>query len=248
MVRIRYGNDIPIQWEINRNDEPEDLSGKELKVSMRSATEEIAVKEYVIEGNVIKWMFYGKEQKMPGLFTFTLVENNGKDGMFTIDACDALCLTERSCGAEDCDGPFELTVKSNINDGGVECTSTITVPANGLSAYEIAVAHGFVGTEEEWLDSITQPAKDASAAALAATSAATNAEKAATAATQAAADANAAAEAANEAASYAQENILALDFEQESGTLSVIIGEGNTSFESGEIKDNGDVVLSFNYN
>ena len=30
----------------------------------------------------------------------------------------------------------------------------------GSSAYEIAVAHGFVGTEQEWLDSIEQNATE----------------------------------------------------------------------------------------
>ena len=28
---------------------------------------------------------------------------------------------------------------------------------HGLSAYEIAVEHGFVGTEEEWLESLRAP-------------------------------------------------------------------------------------------
>lgn len=36
----------------------------------------------------------------------------------------------------------------------------------GLSAYEVAVKHGFVGTEEEWVQSLKQPALDAAAEAL----------------------------------------------------------------------------------
>ena len=36
----------------------------------------------------------------------------------------------------------------------------------GWSAYEIAVKHGFVGTEEEWVQSLKQPALDAAAEAL----------------------------------------------------------------------------------
>lgn len=284
MVSIRYGNDIPIQWEINRNDEPEDLSGKSLKIFMRSATYEVEVKEYVTEGNVIKWMFYGKDQKKPGMFTFTLVENGGNEGMFTIDACNVLFLTERSCAADDCDGPFELTVSANIKDSNVNCTSRITVPANGLSAYEIAVAHGFVGTEEEWLTSIKQPALDAAETA---NNAATDCNATNESVKQAEAEretaestreknedtriasedsrvaaeqqrvaafsvmqeeSSAATKAANEAALLAQENVLALEFEQDSGTLSVLVGADNTAFESGEIQDNGDVVLTFNYN
>ena len=36
----------------------------------------------------------------------------------------------------------------------------------GWSAYEVAVQHGFVGTEEEWMQSLKQPALDAAAEAL----------------------------------------------------------------------------------
>ena len=40
------------------------------------------------------------------------------------------------------------------------------IEARGLSAYDIAVKHGFVGTEEEWVQSLKQPALDAAAEAL----------------------------------------------------------------------------------
>lgn len=43
------------------------------------------------------------------------------------------------------------------------------IMAKGLSAYEIAVKHGYVGTEEEWLQFLRQPALDAAAKALEAT-------------------------------------------------------------------------------
>ena len=36
----------------------------------------------------------------------------------------------------------------------------------GWSAYEVAVRRGFVGTEEEWVQSLKQPALDAAAEAL----------------------------------------------------------------------------------
>lgn len=40
------------------------------------------------------------------------------------------------------------------------------IRAKGLTAYEIAVNHGFVGTEEEWVESLKKPALDAAAVAL----------------------------------------------------------------------------------
>lgn len=154
MKKIRYGNDIPIEWSINRNDKPEDFTGKTLRLTMIGTSGTTEVTDYTIEGNVLRWMFWGKDQHKPSTYHFCLVENGGEEGMFTIDTCDVLRLVSRSCAADDCDGPFTVQITSNIDDKGVTCSSVITVPANGLSAYEIAVRHGFEGTEEEWLESL----------------------------------------------------------------------------------------------
>ena len=154
MKKIRLGNDIPIEWAINRNDQPEDFTGKTLRLTMIGTSGTTEVTDYTIEGNVLRWMFWGKDQHKPSTYHFCLVENGGEEGMFTIDTCDVLKLVNRSCAADDCDGPFTMQITSCIDDKGVTCSSVITVPANGLSAYEIAVRHGFGGTEEEWLESL----------------------------------------------------------------------------------------------
>ena len=154
MKKIRLGNDIPIEWSINRNDQPEDFTGKTLRLTMIGTSGTAEVTDYIVDGNVLRWMFWGKDQHKPSTYHFCLVENGGEEGMFTIDTCDVLRLVSRSCAADDCDGPFTMQVTSNIDDKGVTCSSVITVPANGLSAYEIAVRHGFEGSEEEWLTSL----------------------------------------------------------------------------------------------
>ena len=161
MKKIRLGNDIPIEWSINRNNQPEDFTGKTLRLTMIGTSGTAEVTDYTVEGNILRWMFWGKDQHKPSTYHFCLVENGGEEGMFTIDTCDVLRLVSRSCAADDCDGPFTMQVTSNIDDKGVTCSSVITVPSNGLSAYEIAVLHGFKGTEEEWLDSLRQPAENA---------------------------------------------------------------------------------------
>lgn len=51
------------------------------------------------EGHIVKWTYYGKEQKQLGPYTLTLVENEGKDNMHTVDACNAFHLVARSCEA-----------------------------------------------------------------------------------------------------------------------------------------------------
>ena len=45
------------------------------------------------------------------------------------------------------------TYKIIYNDG-TETTYEMTNGSQGLSAYEVAVKNGFIGTEEEWLDSL----------------------------------------------------------------------------------------------
>lgn len=159
--RIRIGNDIPIRWTVTRCGEPEDFTGRTLKLLMRTAYSETEVTDFAVDGNVISWTFRGSEQKTTGGYTFTLIENAGLDDMNTVDACDALKLVPCSC-SESCEEEVEIS-------------TDITVPANGFSAYEIAVQHGFKGTEEEWLTSLGQPAKDAAEKALEAAKTATEA-------------------------------------------------------------------------
>ena len=104
----------------------------------------------MVDSNVVRWIFRGADQRLPGLYSFTLILNEGEDRMYSVDACDILRLVPASC--------MEYEIP---DDPSVSTESEITVPASGLSAYEIAVLHGFNGTEEEWLDSLKQPAEDA---------------------------------------------------------------------------------------
>lgn len=79
----------------------------------------------------------------------------------------------------------------------------------GLSAYQIAVQHGFEGTEEEWLESLSKDSKDAAKEAnkkaTLAQTAADNANKAAETTNQAIEEAKAATAKATEAANNANE-------------------------------------------
>lgn len=114
MYRLRVGNDINIQWRILRDGTPEDFAGKELRLLMRGTSQTIEVTGYTIEGNVLKWTYLGKDQKGPSTFTFTLIENEGRKDMFTIDKCDVLRLVSCSCQADDDDGPFDVFVDTDI--------------------------------------------------------------------------------------------------------------------------------------
>lgn len=136
----RIGNDLPVEWRIVRNGKPENLMAASVTLLVRGDYGVRKVEDFVVDGNVVRWIFRGADQRLPGLYSFTLILNEGEDRMYSVDACDILRLVPASC--------MEYEIP---DDPSVSTESEITVPASGLSAYEIAVLHGFNGTEEEWL-------------------------------------------------------------------------------------------------
>ena len=129
MKKIRIGNDIPIKWTINRDGQPEDFSGKTIKLLMRSMSEEVEITDYQIDGNVISWTFFGKDQTKSTAYTFTLIENDGQEGMFTIDVCRVLQLVECSDQADDDDSDMNVEETTDGKNGEVTADSEIQIPA-----------------------------------------------------------------------------------------------------------------------
>ena len=103
MEKIRKGNDITVLWEIyavsGGTERPYDLSGRNLTLYLRSPFGKEKVQSYSIEANTIRFTFYGKDQSHIGKYSLTLVENEGVEGMHTLDECDAFELVSCSCKA-----------------------------------------------------------------------------------------------------------------------------------------------------
>lgn len=153
MKAIRIGNDIVVRWYILKNGQPADLSStaRHISVILSCRGDERRINDYVIEGNCIVFTFYGRDQKKPGTYRLTFVENEGLENMHTVDSCDAFILVDTSqkvggqCG---CD---------NLQVESVNLTSMLSAPSDGLSAYDIALKNGFVGDVAEWLESLRGP-------------------------------------------------------------------------------------------
>lgn len=130
MESIRIGNDINIEWSILRNGDPETLEGKDLRVVMTNGYRKMEVKDLHFRDNVIRFTYLGKDQDYNGVYTLTLIENKGKEGMYTVDACDAFRLIPRSCfvGGDTGCGSVKVTT--------VRLTGDISVPAVGTGDYE----------------------------------------------------------------------------------------------------------------
>lgn len=153
MKTIRIGNDFTIEWTVTRMGEDSSLEGLGLHLYIDTPRGRMEVGEYLLDGNKFRFMYPGSRQLVAGVYGLTLTINEGKDNMSAVDACKVFRLVESGCSA--CGDAL-------YGEGiVVTCNSDIVVPANGLSAYETAVLHGFEGTEEEWLASLKAPAEDA---------------------------------------------------------------------------------------
>ena len=136
MERIRIGNDIELRWKIYTTDaegvsSPYDLTGKSLEVSLFNAFADGELPlDFTTQENEITAIYRGKDQKVTGRYSIILRENNGADGMKTVDEHDAFELVCRTMD------------ESRNDDGDVKCyylsfQSTLSLGGGSvdLSAY-----------------------------------------------------------------------------------------------------------------
>lgn len=113
MEKIRKGNDIEILWAIysgnGGNVAPYNLEGKNLTLYLKNAFGTKEIYDFTVDRHIIRWVFYGKDQDHLGVYSLVLVENEGKQGMHTVDECGAFSLVKTSCEAD------------NDQEGRVEC-------------------------------------------------------------------------------------------------------------------------------
>lgn len=121
MDKIRLGNDIEMRWSIFTRDGdnrvPYDLEGRALTLSVVNRKGESEI-EFFAEGNIVTGVFRGRDQKILGKHGVILRENNGEDGMRTVDACDAFelvaCSCEEALGSHGTIQLFHLTFDTTI--------------------------------------------------------------------------------------------------------------------------------------
>lgn len=146
MRRIRIGNDIILRIRLTRRGGAENLEGKKIGLMLRNILGSVSL-PVVQSGEELIAGWTGTQQQWTGAYTVTLTEDWGDNNRNTVDEACAFELVSISSD--------EGVETGTVN---IELDMDISVPGNGLSAYEIAVLHGFVGTEEEWLESLTPDA------------------------------------------------------------------------------------------
>lgn len=154
MKKIRIGNDIVIKWRITVNGEEVNLEGLDLSLYISTTYQPRKAIAFAVAGNEITATFKGSEQKVTGVYRLTLYRNEGENAQSILDACDAFELVSCSC----------LTVDAAFGGAEVELpVADLGVGIPGLSAYEIAVSEGFVGTQAEWIASLSAASEAAAA-------------------------------------------------------------------------------------
>lgn len=221
MKKIRIGKDLQVKWTILTNGKSEDLSGRDLTLFLFDPLKYSRQVPFEVSANVISFTVRGTEQRRSGVYSLSLWENYGGIGQSVVDCCEAFQLVPVTC-QESPDvsplSPVELTMP----------TANIEVAIPGLSAYEVAVKNGFVGTEQEWLASLKgEPftyedftPEQLEALQKPAVDAATRADGAAQSANAAASNANTAAKDANNVANSVSELISTIEKDEQARNLA----------------------------
>lgn len=183
MKSIRIGNDIRIEWSVE-HDEGISLENLDMQIEVIRSLgvgrcEPIkrgpSVRKVVMNGNIIDRselchhheahchhsqpitlpysiedgkivaIWSGDMQYECGDYDIVLFINRHKAGQVVADVVRFVRLVPHSSlEYDDKDGDVESVVE----------VASLKIEVSGLSAYDIAVKHGFTGTEEEWLESL----------------------------------------------------------------------------------------------
>lgn len=100
--KIRIGNDIDIRWTIvDADEQPYDFTGRDIAIELNVGTKKVRIKEFETEGNILHFVYYGKDQKYTGSYALKFIENDGEKEMVTFDTKDAFYLVDHSWQAVD---------------------------------------------------------------------------------------------------------------------------------------------------
>lgn len=146
MEHIRIGNDIVIRWSIFAGDAAYDLEGRDIAFFLKTVYGRCRITDYSVEGNAIRWTFYGKDQKAECAYGLELVENDGEKGMHTVDECDAFRLVG-SCHECGCGEPEE-----NVEVVSLQLKTVVTFPGGGGGSIDPELLEGYLPMMREFSD------------------------------------------------------------------------------------------------
>ena len=153
MKTIRKGSDIVVRWRIFRYGQEYDIAlyRESISLVLSNMGEKKEITDYsIVDVNTIVFKYRAEDQGL-GIYRLLLIDKS-RNSTRIIEECNAFRLVNTSDAANNDD-----TLESAIT---ITLTSELTAPADGLSAYEVALQNGFIGTEEEWLQSLVPDTTD----------------------------------------------------------------------------------------
>lgn len=129
MKNQRKGNDIIVSWSLFNNETPFIINRSNAKLYLTDSFSKTELKDFAVVENIITWRFFGKDQKRLGVHYLTLVINESKDNMITVDSCGFVNIVENSCEVGGLDNP-------NVETDTIELTSTIEYVAGEGGSYD----------------------------------------------------------------------------------------------------------------
>lgn len=146
MNKYRIGNTYNISWQINADGVQ--LSDLDLMLRRNEPVKSVDNIPFTIDGDVLKFVHQGIDQKLCGKYTYTLFVNYGKENQAAVDSCAGYVLVPSSCLVSGGDSDIQVVEEIHLS------SQTMLIGVEGKSAYQVAVENGFVGTEQEWLASL----------------------------------------------------------------------------------------------
>ena len=107
MKRLRIGKDFGLTWKIKAKKAGENAPytpSSDSLLLLVTPYNKVKAEGATFDGDTVRWIFRGKDQKHPGVYGLELVENQGKNGMITIDTCKGFELVEHTCEETGQDG------------------------------------------------------------------------------------------------------------------------------------------------
>lgn len=107
MKRLRIGKDFGLSWKIKAKKAGENAPytpSSDSLLLLVTPYNKVKAEGATFDGDTVRWIFRGKDQKHTGVYGLELVENQGKNGMITIDTCKGFELVEHTCEETGQDG------------------------------------------------------------------------------------------------------------------------------------------------
>ena len=148
-MKLLRGNTITIRWHLTRCDGAA-LDAENIKIIVSNYHGRKPV-EYIRDGDYFSFKILAEEQR---LCDYSIEAIYGKDGRALVKGfitfTDNPNQVTGTC--DNCNGEHIVDINSKVS---------LYVGRDGFSAYEIAVQGGYLGSESEWITSLSQDSVDA---------------------------------------------------------------------------------------